>query len=154
MEPAFFDDVKAGNLPDFTYLQPRSSVHGVNKPPTWQHPDASVREGEALIKRVSILFHVQTAALLYLHAQYTCTHIHTHTDTLTDIHIHIHMISAQVYESLRSSPLWSSTLFIITYDEHGGFYDHVAPPRDVPSPDGIIASNGFDFTQLGVRIPT
>lgn len=40
-----------------------------------------------------------------------------------------------VYETLRNSPSWNSTLFIITYDEHGGFYDHVTPPQGVPAPD-------------------
>jgi phospholipase C len=33
-----------------------------------------------------------------------------------------------IYELLRSSPFWEKLAFIITYDEHGGFYDHVAPP--------------------------
>jgi phospholipase C len=34
-----------------------------------------------------------------------------------------------VYDALRSNPtIWRKTLFIITYDEHGGFYDHVPPP--------------------------
>lgn len=33
-----------------------------------------------------------------------------------------------VYNALVSSPQWDKTMFIITYDEHGGFYDHVAPP--------------------------
>jgi len=31
----------------------------------------------------------------------------------------------RIYEALRASPVWNETLFIITYDEHGGFYDHV-----------------------------
>lgn len=60
----------------------------------------------------------------------------------------------QVYEALRAGPKWEETLFLITYDEHGGFYDHVAPPRGVPSPDDIPGSNGFQFDQLGLRIPT
>ncbi|KAH6574680.1 hypothetical protein BASA60_005382 [Batrachochytrium salamandrivorans] len=33
------------------------------------------------------------------------------------------------YEALRSSPQWENTLFLITYDENGGFYDHVTPPH-------------------------
>jgi len=62
-----------------------------------------------------------------------------------------------VYEALRNGPLWNSTLFIITYDEHGGFFDHVPPPTDCPNPDGKIAYDvdpPFDFTRLGVRVPT
>ena len=60
-----------------------------------------------------------------------------------------------VYEALRSSPLWNETALIITYDEHGGFYDHVVPPMNVPNPDGRNSTEDpFDFTRLGVRIPT
>ena len=58
-----------------------------------------------------------------------------------------------VYEALRSSPDWEQTLFIITYDEHGGFYDHYPTPKDVPNPDGVVAPD-FDFTRLGPRVPT
>jgi phospholipase C len=52
--------------------------------------------------------------------------------------------------------LWNSTALIITYDEHGGFFDHVAPPStNVPNPDGINSvDDPFDFTRLGIRIPT
>ena len=54
-----------------------------------------------------------------------------------------------------SRPLWEETLLLITYDEHGGFYDHVPPPqRGVPSPDGICTKEGFNYQRLGVRIPT
>jgi phospholipase C len=60
-----------------------------------------------------------------------------------------------VYEAVRASPIWEKTALIITYDEHGGFFDHVAPPVNVPSPDGINSvDDPFDFTRLGVRVPT
>ncbi|KAL4464224.1 hypothetical protein ABPG73_002764 [Tetrahymena malaccensis] len=60
-----------------------------------------------------------------------------------------------VYEALRNGPLWNQTLLIITYDEHGGFYDHVPPPqKNIPSPDNKVNANGFDFTRLGIRVPT
>ncbi|KAJ0015025.1 hypothetical protein Pint_20845 [Pistacia integerrima] len=63
----------------------------------------------------------------------------------------------QVYEALRNSPQWTEMLFIITYDEHGGFYDHVPTPlTGVPTPDDIIGPEPyyFKFDRLGVRIPT
>lgn len=63
----------------------------------------------------------------------------------------------EVYEALRSSPQWNEMLFIITYDEHGGFYDHVPTPvAGVPSPDGILGPEpyNFRFHRLGVRVPT
>ena len=61
-----------------------------------------------------------------------------------------------VYESIRNSPIWNSSLLVITYDEHGGFYDSVAPGT-VQAPNDNSSSQynqfGFDFTQYGVRVP-
>lgn len=117
LDTYFYSDIKAGKLPTFTWLQPRMNAHPRTNGPTWQHPDASVLEGERLIK--------------------------------------------DIYEAIRASPKWEETLFVITYDEHGGFYDHVPPPTGVPNPDGITcvdcssqAIGDYDFTSLGVRIPT
>lgn len=60
-----------------------------------------------------------------------------------------------IYEAVRNGPKWENTLLIFTYDEHGGFFDHVPPPQTgVPSPDGICTVEGFDYRRLGVRIPT
>lgn len=67
------------------------------------------------------------------------------------------MLVKEVYETLRASPHWNETLLIITYDEHGGYFDHVSTPvRGVPSPDGIAGPEPFNFTfnRLGVRVPT
>jgi phospholipase C len=36
---------------------------------------------------------------------------------------------AQVINAVRNGPFWKDSIIFITYDEHGGFYDHVAPPR-------------------------
>jgi phospholipase C len=62
----------------------------------------------------------------------------------------------QVYETLRSSPLWESSALIVTYDEHGGFYDHVPPGAATPpgdaSSDGYN-QYGFTFDRYGVRVP-
>ncbi|MFL5330294.1 MAG: alkaline phosphatase family protein [Gemmataceae bacterium] len=58
---------------------------------------------------------------------------------------------AQVYNAIRANdPLWNSTLLVVVYDEHGGFYDHVGPPAAVP-PDGHTEEYTFD--RLGVRVP-
>jgi len=58
---------------------------------------------------------------------------------------------AQVYNVIRSNPkLWESTLLVVTYDEHGGFYDHVPPPATI-APDGYTTEWTFD--RLGVRVP-
>ncbi|KAF9599151.1 hypothetical protein IFM89_035430 [Coptis chinensis] len=63
----------------------------------------------------------------------------------------------EVYETLRASPQWNEMALLITYDEHGGFYDHVPTPNSgVPNPDGIIGPDPFyfRFDRLGVRVPT
>ncbi|CAN1121138.1 Non-specific phospholipase C6 [Linum perenne] len=63
----------------------------------------------------------------------------------------------QVYESLRKSPQWNETMLVITYDEHGGFFDHVQTPFEgVPNPDGNTGPSPFffNFDRLGVRVPT
>jgi phospholipase C len=59
-----------------------------------------------------------------------------------------------VYKAISGNPdLWASTLFCICYDEHGGLYDHVPPPKTV-NPDGMNCTKPpFDFTRLGVRTP-
>src|ERR1700761_9453577 len=59
-----------------------------------------------------------------------------------------------VYYALRNGPNWNQTLLIITYDEHGGCYDHVPPPLGATPPDDSAGEYGFDFTRFGPRGPT
>ncbi|HEY7888121.1 MAG TPA: alkaline phosphatase family protein [Steroidobacteraceae bacterium] len=59
-----------------------------------------------------------------------------------------------IYVALRNGKAWSSTLLIISYDEHGGNYDHVPPPANATPPgDGTVGEYGFDFTRFGLRVP-
>lgn len=58
---------------------------------------------------------------------------------------------ADVYNALRNGPAWSRTLLVITYDEHGGCYDHVAPPA--ATPPSKTPSKPFNFDRYGVRVP-
>jgi len=74
---------------------------------------------------------------------------------------------ATIYEALRARPdVFDKTVLLVTYDEHGGLYDHVPPPRGVPGPGGPVSGVGrlqrfllyrkcdaFDFTMLGPRVP-
>ena len=51
----------------------------------------------------------------------------------------------ELFDAIAQSPAWNKTLLLITYDEHGGFYDHVPPPAakdDTPT-----------LRQLGPRVP-
>jgi phospholipase C len=58
---------------------------------------------------------------------------------------------ASVYNAVRAGPGWKNTLLIITYDEHGGCYDHVVPPA-AAAPGGQTP-DGFEFGYFGVRVP-
>ena len=62
----------------------------------------------------------------------------------------------ETYEAIRNSPHWERSLLIVTFDEHGGFYDHVPPPAAPPPGDVAVDDydhHGFEFDQLGVRVP-
>jgi phospholipase C len=64
---------------------------------------------------------------------------------------------ADVVNGLMSSPQWESAALFLTYDEHGGFYDHVPPPA-APIPDAIpptllAGDTPGAFDQYGVRVP-
>lgn len=65
---------------------------------------------------------------------------------------------AQVVQALGSSPQWPRTLFVLVYDEHGGYYDHVPPPPAIP-PDAFppLVNPGeklYDgFARYGFRVP-
>lgn len=58
-----------------------------------------------------------------------------------------------VYYALQNGKNWNQTLLIITYDEHGGNYDHVPPPQGAIPPDNSVGEQGFDFKRFGVRVP-
>lgn len=61
------------------------------------------------------------------------------------------------YEAIRNSPLWESSMLVVIWDEHGGFFDHVPPPRANPPGDPAQFSgaslNGFAFDRYGPRVP-
>ncbi|MBN3857862.1 phosphoesterase [Paraburkholderia sp. Ac-20340] len=60
-----------------------------------------------------------------------------------------------IWHAISTSPAWPETLFIITYDEHGGTYDHVLPPANAVSPDAASdpGDQNFAFDRFGVRVP-
>ena len=52
----------------------------------------------------------------------------------------------QLFDALARSPAWAKTLLVITYDEHGGFYDHVPPPK--------AADDRPAMRRYGPRVPS
>ena len=62
-----------------------------------------------------------------------------------------------VYQALRNGPNWTDSAMFLTYDENGGFYDHVTPPSAV-APDAIApmlqpGDTSASFNQYGIRVP-
>jgi phospholipase C len=79
-----------------------------------------------------------------------------------DVRFGEHLI-ADVYDALAANAaLFQETVLIVTYDEHGGFFEHVAP-GPAPNPDGQNSPNPddnaaftvppFEFDRLGLRVP-
>ena len=102
----FYDDLKYGTLPKFSFLEPKWVASAGS---TSYHPGNDLIPGER---------------------------------TLNDI-----------FNAIQNSDYWDKTLFVITFDEHGGLADHVPPPPAVkPYVNETIGGFGFDI--LGVRIPT
>jgi phospholipase C len=123
----FFADCAGGKLPKYAFLEP----HMFNfMPPEFWHNDMHPSEW---LKSFQWIFLGQGGPGSVL---------------LGD-----HLIW-QVYEAIRKSSLRDRTLLIITFDEHGGCFDHVPPPLATP-PDNIPNPEyGFEFKRLGVRVPT
>lgn len=68
-----------------------------------------------------------------------------------------HLLAA-VYSAIYQSPYWETSMLVILYDEHGGYYDSVSPPNGTvaapgDNPNYGYNTHGFTFTTLGVRVP-
>lgn len=120
----FQADAASGNLAAFSYLEPEWATHPRKTDP----PPVGKADDEHN-------FHVEND-------QHPVSNLAVGEKLLYD-----------VYQALRSGPAWGKTLLIITYDEHGGNYDHVPPPTGAIAPDGVTGPSGFDFTRFGVRVP-
>ncbi|WP_194916941.1 alkaline phosphatase family protein [Catenulispora rubra] len=145
----FAEHVKAGKLPAYSFIEPnhRPPLHTLDHERVIGRPDISDSQhpGNNIVSREAY---------------------DTFPDDANTDFARGETLIAAVYEALRAQPdLFARTLLIITYDEHGGFYDHVPPPQDVPAPGPARAgarlahlileksSTAFDFTMLGPRVP-
>ncbi|MBO0776855.1 MAG: alkaline phosphatase family protein, partial [Actinobacteria bacterium] len=140
----------AGDLPAYTFIEPnhRPPLHTLDHDPVIGSPDVSNSQ------------HPENN--LVSNAAYDMFRLSGDCDFTR-----AERLIATVYEALRASPdLFASTLFLVTYDEHGGLYDHVPPPTGVPSPGGPASgirrlqrmlfyrrARAFGFTMLGPRVP-
>jgi len=60
-----------------------------------------------------------------------------------------------IWTALSASKSWNKTLLVITFDEHGGCFDHVMPPNNATPPDAVSTpgDEGFGFDRFGIRVP-
>jgi phospholipase C len=146
----FAEHVAAGELPAYTFIEPN------------HRPPLHTLDHEPLIGAQSLSNSQHPENNLVSDAAYDTFTLDGESDFTR-----AEQLIATVYEALRARPdVFDQTLLLVTYDEHGGFYDHVAPPTGVPAPGGRTSSAGivqrtllhrkataFDFTMLGPRVP-
>lgn len=125
----FYRDVKTGNLPAYSFVEPRMIFnHNDMHPP---YGDLRIGDnGEGVTVTNSAVSDVRAGELL-LHELYTAIR----TSAVT----------------VGSNAL--NTALLVTFDEHGGTYDHVAPPAATPPGDGKRGEMDFAFDRLGCRVP-
>lgn len=125
----FHEDARDGNLPDYAFIEPRMVFDHNDMHPPVSRPKV-VHESDGV----------------------------TYDSALSDIRA-AEVLLAEVYTSVRggSSAKGSSamnTMLLVTFDEHGGIYDHVAPPAATPPTKGADPGEmDFRFDRLGARVP-
>lgn len=130
----FYDDADQGNLPAYAFIEPRMVFNHNDMHP----PFGQLREGEVVLSDGNVLKIANSA----------------HSDVRAG-----DALVQNVYDAIRESATADgsnamNTALVITFDEHGGTYDHVAPPAAVPPDDSGPGEMGFSFDRLGVRVPT
>ena len=125
----FHEDVKNGNLPAYAFIEPRMVFNHNDMHP----PVGTLRESEYEGEEV-------------------------YNGALSDVRAGEALLHS-IYSSLRAAKSDTgsnamNTAFLITFDEHGGTYDHVPPPSAVPpEPEAPEGEMGFRFDRLGCRVP-
>ncbi len=121
----FDHDARSGTLPDYSFLEPNLF-----------HPHTDMHPHSADEARLTDRLHLPAP------------------DTL----LGGEQLLAAVYGAVRDGGTpdgsnWRNTALLVTFDEHGGTFDHVPPPAAV-APDASEPEDGFGFDRLGVRVPT
>lgn len=124
----FYEDVKNGNLPAYAFVEPRM---------IFNHND----------------FHPPVGKPAYDEANGQTVEDGAYSDVRAG-----DALVSDVYNAIRTSTTkggsnYLNTALLITFDEHGGTYDHVAPPVATPPDDSGKGEMGFEFNRLGCRVP-
>ncbi|WP_251443391.1 alkaline phosphatase family protein [Microbacterium sp. USTB-Y] len=124
----FYADVEHGELPAYAFVEPRMIYdHNDFHPPFGARRESDVDGSEIINSAFS--------------------DVRAGDDLVHDI-----------YDAIRrsASPQGSNavnTLLLVTFDEHGGTYDHVVPPKATPPDNSGAGEMGFEFDRLGCRVP-
>ena len=118
----FFDDVKNNRLPTFSLIEPRYQMLSALG---FKAPNSNHPGDSMPVGHSDIPINVSCGEQLL----------------------------AKVFQALAANPaLFDTTLLIVTYDEHGGLFDHVTPPpAQSPFAQGTVTN--FDYSYYGVRVP-
>jgi phospholipase C len=131
----FAIDAEQGLLPAYSFIEPRMVFnHNDMHPPWGEHvaeTDVDLGGGEVLP---------------------------VYSSALSDVRAGDQLVQ-DVYDVIRTSVSKKgsnamNTALVITFDEHGGTYDHVAPPAAAPPDNSGPGEMGFEFDRLGLRVPT
>lgn len=126
----FHTMARNGELPDYSFVEPQWTIS--------MHVEPYIKKYEISTRRESI-----EAAILGIQGN----DLHPPGDVRT-----AENFLSNIYTSLiANEESWNKTLLVITFDEHGGIFDHVPPPIAIPPDD--FNQNGFNFDRFGVRVP-
>lgn len=125
----FYEDAAAGKLPAYSFIEPRMVYNHNDFHPPFGVFRSTEFDGELIVD-----------------------------SAVSDVRAGEKLV-ASVYEAIKHSETAGgsnamNTLLLITFDEHGGTYDHVAPPSATPpTVDAAPGEMGFTFDRLGCRVP-
>lgn len=124
----FHEDMRNGTMPDYAFVEPRM-IYNHND---FHPPVGRVHEGEVAGQEVF-------------------------NGAVSDVRAGDALIH-EIYSALRNSTSehgsnYLNTALLITFDEHGGTYDHVPPPAATPPAELLPGEMGFTFDRLGCRVP-
>jgi len=129
----FYADAAQGTLPAYSFIEPRMIFNHNDMHPPW----GELRDGTLTLDDGSTL-EIDNSAV-------------------SDVRAGDKLIQ-DVYDAIRTSRTRGgsnamNTALVITFDEHGGTFDHVAPPAAAPPGSGEPGEMGFRFDRLGLRVP-
>lgn len=163
----FFEDLQKGTLPMYSFIEPRYSngiVYGTNPPQQFtinSYPPNSNHPGGANYPAIPDPLAVKATPVNPVGTSNPPIDVADGEAFLKTL-----------YNALQQSSYWKKTLLIITYDEHGGCFDHVTPPSatspgrtttnsiTIPEAQGKVltkdvdpTADTFNFNVLGGRVP-